>query len=451
MKKFEVIYHKILNEIRLGKRKPGDKIPSVRSMSAKNKVSKNTVLNAYQELLKQEWIVAKPKSGFYVSNNLFDKKAYGSLYNINDSYSEADLLEHQLVHQFIHQPGEGKYPSEYMEYLKLEKYLGDILFDKNSNFRHYGDPAGDIKLRESISRLLNNKNFNIQSDEILMSYGINHSLDMIIRCFIQKGDSVIVESPGYYPLFSKLKQHEVNILEIDRTITGIDCNKLESLMQRKKPKILFIQPYAHNPTGTDLSFENLVSIKKLCAKYKILVVESDPFLFVRSQPASYLFSDEYPSIYLSSFSKTVSPALRCGFIISSQDLLKSLRDIKIITVINTSLITENIMNHLIGSLKLENHLNTLKKISAQKSVSAISELQQIKGLHLYPHSKDGYFLWFRVPVNDKSLIDLANSKNIFIAPGSLFFPSNRSYSALRINKFYIDDTLKEFLSDEVFV
>lgn len=111
---------------------------------------------------------------------------------------------------------------------------------------------------------------------------------------------------------------------------------------------------------------------------------------------------------------------------------------------------ENILNHLITSGALANHLHALKTLSDEKSAAAITALSKIDGLTLYPHNSSGNFLWFRIPMDDKKVVNDAKSNNIFIAPGNLFFPSASPYFALRVNKFYIDKTTVKFIKTTVF-
>jgi DNA-binding transcriptional MocR family regulator len=448
VKKFEEICLIVIDDIKSGRKKVGDKIPSIRAMAEKHKMSKNTIVSAYSILLEQHWIKALPKSGFYVGEDLSNT----SMLNSTPFYTGIDLLEQQMIDQSHHKPGAGRYPKEYMDKLNLERYLGHASDNAEvADFdRGNGDPAGNVLLRGLIVDILSKRALTADSQNVLLTYGTNHSLDLIIRQFLTKGDQVIVESPGYYPLFSKLDLHQVHINAIKRTKFGLDVNNLESIIQKQQPKILFLQPFAHNPTGTDLNVPNMAAIQRLCIKYNVLIVENDPFLLARDGAASYFFNKDCPVIYVSSFSKTISAAIRCGFIIASKSVIKSLTRLKMITVINTSSIMENILNHLITSGALANHLHALKTLSDEKSAAAITALSKIDGLTLYPHNSSGNFLWFRIPMDDKKVVNDAKSNNIFIAPGNLFFPSASPYFALRVNKFYIDKTTVKFIKTTVF-
>lgn len=448
MKKFEEICLLVIDDIKSGRKKVGDKIPSIRAMAKKYNVSKNTVVNAYNVLLDQHWIKSLPMSGFYVAEDLSSKTMLSS----TPFYTGIDLLEQQMIDQSHHKPGAGRYPKKYMDKLNLERYLGQASDNAEVAYfdRGNGDPAGNVLLRGLIVDILRKRALTVDAQNVLLTYGTNHSLDLIIRQFLTTGDHVIVESPGYYPLFSKLELQHVDITAIKRTRFGLDMNHLESIILQFQPKILFLQPFAQNPTGTDLTVQNMAGIEALCIKYNVLIVENDPFLLARDGVASYFFNRDCPVIYVSSFSKTVSASIRCGFIVASKSVIKTLTRLKMITVINTSSIMENILNHLIASGALTNHLQALKYLSAEKSAAAITALNKIEGLTLYPHNPSGNFLWFRIPMDDKKAVNDAKSNNIFIAPGNLFFPCDPTYFALRVNKFYIDKTTIKFIKTTIF-
>ena len=218
MKKFEEICLIVIDDIKSGRKKIGDKIPSIRAMSKQYNVSKNTIVNAYSILLEQRWIKALPKSGFYISEDLSSKETHNTMLDLTNFYNGVDLLEQQLVNEYSHKPGEGRYPREYMDKLKLDSYLGYPNYSDKSSYLDYGygDPAGNSMLRGLITDILKNHSLDVDSQNVLMTYGTNHSVDLIIRHFLSEGDNVIVESPGYYPLFSKLKLHKVNTIALKK-------------------------------------------------------------------------------------------------------------------------------------------------------------------------------------------------------------------------------------------
>lgn len=450
MKKYQEIYQLIVNDIQMGIKKTGDKLPSIRHMANNHHVSINTVIAAYNLLLEEHWIRSVDKSGYFVANKQYNEKYQNISPEFINAYNGIELLNQQLVHKFAHKPGDGRYAREYMHTLHLNQYLPNLDEHELSTCLEYGHPSGYLPLKCSLTDLLNSRQLAITQDNLLLTSGTNHSLDLVIRHFLSKGDKVLVEAPGYYPLFSKLDLAGVKYMPVFRTAIGIDNDYLETLIIKHHPKIFFIQPFAHNPTGTDLSKATLDKISQLCQTYNIIVVEDDPFLLTREGKASYLYRKDAPTIYLSSFSKTLTASLRCGFIASSIPLIQSLTKLKLITVINTSAIPEAIIHDMFVTGVLQTHLTALKQAFTQKSLALDTAMQQIKGLEQFPHNSGGLYAWFTIPIDDKKIATLARTQNIFLAPGSLFFPTRDNYFALRINKFYMDEIVKNFIQNQIF-
>lgn len=449
MSKYREIYQLIVNDIQTGTLKSGDKLSSVRQMSINFGVSKNTIIAAYNLLIEEHWIIAKSKSGYFVAEKKYDEHYRNVSTQFINAYNGVELLGEQLTHSYIHKPGDGRYAREYMNSLKINKYFPTMSHQEVHAFLDYGNPTGNLQLRENIIKILSNKNLIINNDNILLTNGTNNSLDLIIRHFLSKGDTVLVEAPGYYPLFSKLDLAGIRKIGILRDEEGYDLNKLEDLIKKRRPKIFFLQPFAQNPTGTDLSLQTLSGVYELCKKYNILTVEDDPFLLTRSGFASYFCNKDAPSIYVSSFSKTLTASFRCGFIVSSKIIVKSLTKLKLITMVNTSSIVESIINSIINEGDLDNHISGLKKVFNEKGSDMLLRLSNIEGINIFPHNQGGLYAWCKVPVNDKVLTNIAKNKDIFLAPGSLFFPSDIPYYALRFNKFYTDETSVNFLINQI--
>ncbi len=141
-----------------------------------------------------------------------------------------------------------------MESLHLTKYFPNMSQKEAYGCLDYGNPSGNLQLRENIIKILSSRDLLIDNENILLTNGTNNSLDLIIRHFLSKGDTVLVESPGYCPLFSKLDLAGIRKIGILRDRDGYNLNRLEEIIKNRRPKIFFLQPFAQNPTGTDLMY-----------------------------------------------------------------------------------------------------------------------------------------------------------------------------------------------------
>ena len=150
MSKYREIYQLIVNDIQTGTLKLGDKLRSVRQMSIDFGVSKNTIIAAYNLLIEEHWIIAKSKSGYFVAEKKYDEYFRNVSTQFINAYNGVELLGEQLTHSYIHKPGDGRYAREYMNSLKLNKYFPTMSHQEIYTFLDYGNPAGNLQLREKL-------------------------------------------------------------------------------------------------------------------------------------------------------------------------------------------------------------------------------------------------------------------------------------------------------------
>lgn len=446
MKKYEKVYQAVVAQIQSGEKQIGDKLPSIRQMAKLCAVSKNTVLEAYERLVADRYIEARQGSGFYITPGIYNQYYENISREFNHAYERINLLTCQLVQSVEHKPGDGRYPRRMMRQLNIGSYLGKFA-EQTENIKYclgYGDPAGNMLLKHAVRQKLIDRGLILNDEHIMLSAGTNHSYDLIIRHFLSKGDAVLVEAPGYYPLLSKLELAGIRMLSIMRDEGKINIAHLEQLVVRHQPKIFFLQSYAHNPTGTDIDMESLLAIKKICRQHRIILVEDDPFLWLREGKPSVLLEPDdetFAVIYLGSFSKVFSASLRCGFICASKLIIQSLLRLKIVTCVNTSSIGEAITYDLLSSPNYQSHILQLKQYMQHKTIQSINNIQQTSLIPFFKRNPASFYLWCRLPqsVSEETLIAAAKEQQIFLAPGTLFFSMRPPYQAIRLNIFYSDN------------
>ncbi|MPV85983.1 aminotransferase class I/II-fold pyridoxal phosphate-dependent enzyme [Cardiobacteriales bacterium ML27] len=257
----------------------------------------------------------------------------------------------------------------------------------------------------------------------------------------------MVEAPGYYPLFSKLEMAHIKLIPWARSINP-DLYQLETILEKRKPKILFFQPYAHNPTGGSMSEKIVDEICEICHRHQTIVVIDDPFAHILNNSHAY-----WPhAIYLSSFSKTLSASLRCGYVIADEHCINSLLKLKTVTMVNTSAFNEAILYDIMISGKYEQHLCALKQHLSAQAAATLATLGELKPiLKISPYS-DGLYLWVKLPshISDMQLAEKSAKAGIFLSPGKLFYPAASPYPALRLNVAYsADNRLVTFLRQQL--
>lgn len=427
----------LVQQIESGRMPTGTRLPSIRVAAQGHGVSKNTVTDAYDRLVATGYIVPRRGAGFYVQSATPAQPAPVSEH-VTEAVDLVSLLREQLNQHYEVRAGDGRLPVSWMEGSEIGRYLKRIsnVSDYADDFE-YGRPQGLQALREDVARALVERAINASPDQVLMTFGANHALDLIVRHFVNAKDVVLVETPGYYPMFGKLKLQKAKVIGVNREADGPDLDMLEDQIRRWRPKLFFVQPMAHNPTGTSMSLQKMHRLLIIAEKHDLVIIEDDPFADILPKFTPHLASLDALNrvIYVGTFSKTLSASLRCGYIAASPALISSLTDIKMLTVVSSSGITERIVHEMIVRGRYRRHLKRLRDRVANASIDGVSALRSL-GLTGIENPTSGYYLWCPLPegTNAMELTRQAAKQGIFLAASDLFHLAESGGSpALRIN------------------
>ncbi|MEQ5837505.1 PLP-dependent aminotransferase family protein [Marinobacter sp. NFXS9] len=431
------IANTFVRQIEQGQLPAGTRLPSIRSAATRFGVSKNTVIDAYDRLVATGHVSPRRGSGFYVEAA---RPAHPDIKpeHFTEAVDLISLLREQLNQHYEVRAGDGRLPASWMENTDIRRHFKRITQDGEQRDEfEYGNPQGLPGLRDDISRTLMDRAISAHPDQILMTFGANHALDLIVRHFVDTGEAVLVESPGYYPMFGKLRLQRANIVGVTRGPEGLDLVMLEQKIREHRPRLLFVQPMAHNPTGTSMSLQNMHALLRIAEQHDLTIIEDDPFGDILPRATPHLASLDALNrvIYVGTFSKTLSASLRCGYIAASQKLIRSLTDIKMLTVVNGSSIIERMIHEMIVRGRYRRHMTRLRDRVAKAGAEAVTALQGIGIKDIHPPN-GGYYIWCPLPrhVNAGELAHRASAQGIFLAPGHLFTLSEaEGASALRIN------------------
>lgn len=441
--KAELLAQRVAQSIEQGGIAAGARLRSIRDAADKEGVGRNTVVEAYARLAARGYVDARAGSGYYVRKS-HGPRAQLPAPHVTEAVDVVSLLREQLEQHYEVRVGEGRPPASWMEGSELGRHLRRARTQGMSNIEHgYGTPWGYLPLRETIARMLGERTIHVNERQVLLTQGANHALDLIVRQLLEAGDEVLVDSPGYYPLFGKLRLAKVHMLGVPRLADGPDLDALEKLLKTCRPKVFFTQSLAHNPTGGSITLPKAHRLMQIAAAHGFLVVEDDPFADLQSAAAPRLAAlDQLDRvIYVSSFSKTLSAGLRVGYIAAATHRINALCDLKMVTVVSTSDFVERVAHQLISSGQYWRHLARLKERLEGALGPAQKALERL-GLKVHPSQAGGYYLWMELPpgITESVLVRSAAERSIFLAPGSVFYPDRQvAQQALRLNLAYAND------------
>lgn len=443
----------LVEQIGNGTYREGDRLPSLRECMRLFGHSKNTVINAYEALASQGLVEARHGQGFFVRQGA-------------TSHSEADepqpyaramdtvwLMRQQFVREPSHSPlGEGFPPVDWLMDMRLDKFTRQIMRTGVNTLFRYGNRLGNASLRQHLAQKLASYSISASPRQIVTTHGANHALDLIIRRFIAHGDAVLVEDPGYYPLFGKLQLQGAQMLSVPRLADGPDLQVLEQHLRTHTPKLFFIQSVGHNPTGSDISPSKAHRLVQLAQQHNFILVDDDALADFK--PASAIkvsaLDQLQRSLYVGSFSKSVSAALRVGFIAGSKDIIDELGDLKMLLHTSSSEFCERVVDVILTEGHFLRHLIRLQERLKTATSIGLQMLDEI-GAQVLCRPEQSLYLWARFANIDdaKQLTRELQPKGFMIAPGHIFSPEQSSINPwTRLNVAYLNDPLlKAVLKD----
>lgn len=419
----------------------GAKVPSIRQFANAHSVSVYTVVDAYDRLVAQGYFASRPHQGFFVKHRPAQLQSQASSepqYSFDSMWYLRRIFENRGLR---HKPGCGWMPGDWLFGDGVRKSLRTLTTD-DVDLGGYGEPKGYLPLRQLVRDLLAEQEIAVTSERVLLTHGSSQAMDLAARRLVRPGDAVLVDDPAYPNLLFSLRFLQARLLGVPRTPGGYDLTALEDLIAEHRPKVFFTHPRLHSPTGSVAQLSHLHRVMQLADKYDFLVVENDLYadLDPHTRPSLASLDQLHRVIYISSFSKTISPNIRVGFLAASPDLLEELAQLKMVSGLTSSEFTERLAYGALLDTRWRRHLKGLRERLARAHEATASQLIAM-GFELFSEPKAGMFLWARHPrLSDTTeLAYRAGEAGILLGPGSLFSPGLRSSNWLRFNVAYCDD------------
>lgn len=436
------VVERLRQAIESGALAAGNRLLSIRKAAAEYGVSKNTIVEAYDRLAVSGLVTPHAGSGFVV--NAVQELEAARPRHVTEAVDIASLLSAQLDQSFQIRVGDGRPPPSWTEQSEIKRHLGSYGRAVPADADAYGSPLGFLPLRQQLVRRLAGQHVQAGEDNILMTFGANHALDLIIRGMLSPGDTVLVDDPGYYPLLAKLTLAQVRVVGVRRTPEGPDVEDFTAKLASGRPKLFFTQSLGHNPTGGSITLPVAHAVLTAASRHNLTIVEDDPFADLPMAMAHRLTTlDQLNNVIsVGTFAKTLSASLRSGFIAARSDRIAALAELKMLTTVNSSGHIERLLHRLLADGHYDRHLKRLMQRIEDASARVRTNLRRT-GCQIFADAVGGYYLYLVLPdgINDIELAREGAKQSIFIAPGSVFCIDKESTlaRAIRVNVSRADD------------
>jgi len=416
---------------------PGTRLPSIRALAEARKISKTTVVEAYDRLAAEGVIQSRRGSGFYVAGHLPPlsladtgpklDRAVDPLWVSRQSLETADDAL---------KPGCGWLPPSWMPEASLRRALRGLARAEAAALTDYGCPLGLAPLREHLARRLAGFGVPAAPGQILLTESGTHAVDLLCRFLLEPGDAVLVDDPCYFNFRALLRAHRARVVSVPYTPTGPDVAAFAQVLAAEKPRLYITNAAVHNPTGASLAALTAHRVLKLAEQHDLIIIEDDIFADFESEPSPRLaaFDGLERVVQIGSFSKTLSGSLRCGYIAAKADWIEGLTDLKIATSFAGGRLSAELLLAVLQDGTYRKHVESLRPRLAAAMSQAGTRLRDV-GLTPWVEPRAGLFLWCELPdgLDAAAIARQAMAENIVLAPGNVFSPAQAAGRFLRFN------------------
>jgi 2-aminoadipate transaminase len=324
----------------------------------------------------------------------------------------------------------------------VERAFESLMSKRRDYALQYGGGQGDLKLREQIRELMALEGIHSSVEDITITTGSQHGLELLADLFLDAGDAVLVESPSYVGAVGIFRHKEAHIEHVFTDEHGISPQALAEaadllLAAGRKVKLLYLVPNFANPSGVTLAAERRAEVLAICAERGILVIEDNPYgllYFGEKPPAALRSLDEEGVVYLGSFSKILSPGLRVGYVLAPPAIREKLVLANESAVLSPATFSQMMVSEYLDVADWQAQLDTYRDRYREKRDAALSALAaHLPKLHT-TRPDGGFFLWLTLPegLNSKEMLPLAVTELVAYTPGTAFYGDGRGAGHLRI-------------------
>ena len=286
----------------------------------------------------------------------------------------------------------------------------------------YGTSIGYPPLRRWIA-----EQHGVDEAQVLVTNGSMQADAFLFATLVSAGDAVVVEKPTYDRTLLNLRSLGADVRMVTLQTDGIDVDELRALLDGGlAPKLLHIIPNFQNPAGYTLSLDKRKALLALAAEHGTVIFEDDPYRHIRfggEDLPTMLELDEHDTVvYASSFSKTVCPGIRVGYLVGPKPLIAQIQKLATNTYISPSMVSQAIVYEFCKSGALQRSIETVKEALAERVEQLVAQLAEQIPDAVFTPPQGGYFMWVELPegIDVDALFEAAKARGVAFVKGSDF-------------------------------
>jgi 2-aminoadipate transaminase len=332
---------------------------------------------------------------------------------------------------------------------EVEEACVKVLREQGASALQYSISEGYVPLREFIVQKMSRYGIVASVDNVLITTGSQQGLDLVSKVLLDPGDVIIIEAPTFVGALQSFKAYQASYASVPLDDDGMLVDVLEQKIVETHPKFMYVLPNFQNPAGVTLSRERRERLVTLARQYGVPILEDDPYGELRfegenieplvvisarqnGQQSGYFEGDV---IYMSTFSKTLSPGLRLGWLVAPVEVIKKLVQAKQGADLHTSSFDQMMAYEVMANGFLDQHVLKIRETYRQRRDAMLAALDRhFPDGVTWTHPQGGLFLWVRLPdgVDCADVLSEAIEQKVAFVPGTAFYADGRGRDALRL-------------------
>lgn len=440
------IKEQIIQLIKSGAIAKGFRLPSSRELADELGVSRRTVNQAYTELISEHWLEARIGQGTFVNGRQLNQENNSNTVkeeneNLSSPFSSIEWSQYIFPMEFFGAPQIPPTPGQppiisftkatpdpsFFPLEKLKKIIGRLLWQPDSSIFNYSDPQGLPELVETLEEKSAQNGIDMSRNDIIVTDGFQQAFNLVTELLVQTGEVVIVENPTYQAIVNLIQAKRIKALPVPVDENGLRVDAVERLLVKNDVKLIILTPTFHNPTGYVMSIERRRRLLELAAQHQVPIFEDNCLADLRYDgivvPSLKALDKANVVISAYSFSKTLVPGIRLGYLVLPREVSLTLLRLKRATEKGGNYLIQKALDMFINKGYYKHQVNLVRRNYRERRDVLLFAMS-----HYFPKSikftrpQGGLSVWVYLPehLSSLKLYQFARAAGVDFAVGNYF-------------------------------
>lgn len=322
----------------------------------------------------------------------------------------------------------------------FERATRQALSEDGTRALQYMVTEGHLGLKEYLCGWLGKQGLKASPAQMMFTHGSQQGLELVGKIFLNPGDKILVEDPTYLGAIQCFNGYEATYVTVPMDESGMQTDRVDALLKKHRIKFIYTVPTFHNPAGITMTLERRKALLAVARRHNVPIIEDDPYGLLRFKgsavPSLYELARGKGVVYMSTFSKLLSPGIRLGLLIAEDAVMKQLLYAKQATDLQNNTLIQYAVYHYCKNGNLETHIpKIIKDYKRRAGVMMASIRESFPPSVKFQEPEGGMFVWCELPrpLRASDVFKAAIKENVAFVDGSVFYANGGGENTMRLN------------------